>query len=82
MRINLHIYDSKAGEDALGSRVTTYIPGVGEYLELSPGSSWLKVQLVVHRLYPGQTVDIEADVYGESVERAEAIKASEYKGKL
>jgi hypothetical protein len=83
-RIRLHTYDNSEGreEEAPASRVVAYIPGVGEYFNLSSDSSWFKVLLVVHHLYPGETVDIAADVYAERVERAEAIKASGYKGKL
>jgi hypothetical protein len=84
MRIRLHIYDDSQGnkEEAISSPPVAYIPRVGEYLKLSPESPWYKIQLVVHNLYPGETVDIEAEVYAERVERTEALETAGYKGKF
>ncbi len=81
MEICLYTFDNK--ETARASRVVAQVPRVGEYFKLSSDdSSWFKVLLVVHTLETGETVKQKADIYAEKVERAEAIKASEYKGEL
>jgi hypothetical protein len=47
------------------------IPFVGEYLTLSTGSAWYRVELVVHTPFP---CDYDAEVYAVEVDYAEITK--------